>query len=55
MNKERLITLTLMILAAAASRLLPHPYNFPPVAAIALFSGAQFEHDGGVVHLGEVA
>lgn len=43
MNKERLITLTGIILAAAASRLLPHPYNFTPVAAIALFSGAQFD------------
>lgn len=43
MNKERVLTLTLMILAAAASRLLPHPANVAPIAAIALFSGAQFE------------
>lgn len=43
MNKERLITLSLMVVAAAVSRLAPHPYNFTPVAAIALFSGAQFE------------
>lgn len=43
MNKERLVTLSIVILVAAASRLLPHPYNFTPVAAIALFSGAQFE------------
>lgn len=43
MNKERLIALSLMILAAAASRLVPHPYNFTPVAAIALFAGATFE------------
>ena len=43
MNKERLITLTLIIFAAAASRLLPHPANVAPIAAIALFSGAQFE------------
>jgi hypothetical protein len=43
MNKERLAVLTVMILAAAASRLLPHPENVAPIAAIALFAGAQFE------------
>jgi len=43
MNKERLFTLTLIILAAAASRLLPHPDNVTPIAAIALFAGAHFE------------
>ena len=31
-----------MILAAAATRLLPHPPNFSPVAALALFGGASF-------------
>src|SRR5262245_27433914 len=29
-----------LILLAAASRLLPHPPNFAPVAAIGLFAGA---------------
>lgn len=43
MNRERLITLTLIVLAAAASRLLPHAPNVAPIAAIALFGGAQFE------------
>lgn len=43
MNKERLIALSLIVLAAAASRLLPHPENVTPVAALALFAGAQFE------------
>ena len=33
------ITAVLMIMFAAFSRLLPHPANFAPVAAIALFSG----------------
>jgi len=33
-----------MILAAAASRLIPHPPNFTPIAAIALFGGAQFSN-----------
>ena len=43
MNKERLITLSLVVCAAAASRLLPHPSNVAPIAAIALFAGAHFE------------
>lgn len=38
----RLATLATIILAAALSRLLPHPFNFTPIAAIALFGGAQF-------------
>ena len=39
-NKARLIALVLAIFAAAAMRLLPHPPNFSPIAAMALFSGA---------------
>jgi hypothetical protein len=42
MNKPRLLFLAGMILAAAASRLIPHPPNFSPIAALALFGGAQF-------------
>lgn len=34
--------ITLMILAAALSRLLPHPHNFAPVAGIGLFGAAYF-------------
>ena len=34
--------LVAMIVAAALSRLLPHPPNFSPVEAIALFGGAYF-------------
>jgi hypothetical protein len=33
-----------MILLAALSRLLPHPPNFSPIEAIALFGGAYFAH-----------
>lgn len=33
---------TLMVFAAAFVRLLPHPPNFAPIAAMALFSGAYF-------------
>jgi hypothetical protein len=42
MNKSRFIMLAAMILTAAASRVIPHPPNFTPIAAIALFGGAQF-------------
>lgn len=34
--------ISLMILAAALSRLLPHPYNFTPIGAIGLFGAAHF-------------
>jgi len=36
----RLIALLSAILAVAALRLVPHPFNFTPVGAMALFSGA---------------
>ena len=39
-NKVRLIALLVAIFAAAAMRLLPHPPNFSPIAAMALFGGA---------------
>jgi TctA family transporter len=42
MNKTRLTVLAGMILAAAAFRILPHPPNFSPIAAIALLGGSQF-------------
>jgi hypothetical protein len=41
-HKLRFTVLAGMILAAAAFRILPHPPNFSPIAAIALFGGAQF-------------
>ncbi|MGQ9643643.1 MAG: DUF6580 family putative transport protein [Ignavibacterium sp.] len=44
MNKlnPRFLVITIMILAAAFVRLIPHPPNFAPIAAMALFSGAYF-------------
>ena len=42
MNKPRTLLLIAMVLAAAASRLIPHPPNFAPITALALFSGAHF-------------
>jgi len=41
MVKPRLLTLSALIFSAAAFRLLPHPWNFTPIGAIALFGGAQ--------------
>lgn len=42
MSKPRLMVLVGMIAAAAFSRLIPHPYNFAPITAMALFGGAHF-------------
>jgi hypothetical protein len=42
MFKPRFIVLVSMILLAAASRLIPHPPNFAPITALALFGGACF-------------
>ena len=39
-NKARLLALVAAVFAAAAMRLVPHPPNFSPIAAMALFSGA---------------
>jgi hypothetical protein len=39
LNDKRLLTIILLIFAAAVSRLIPHPFNFAPVGAIALFGG----------------
>lgn len=42
MLTPRSTTLAGMILMAALSRLVPHPPNFTPIAAMALFGGARF-------------
>ena len=42
MNNLRLLTLLALILSVSLIRLLPHPPNFTPVLAVALFAGAQF-------------
>ncbi|APZ41904.1 DUF6580 family putative transport protein [Acidihalobacter ferrooxydans] len=41
--RPRLLTLIVLIFAAAALRLIPHPANFAPIGALALFAGAHFE------------
>jgi hypothetical protein len=40
MSKPRFVVLACMILAAAASRLIPHPPNVASITAVALFGGA---------------
>src|SRR5215472_17325858 len=42
MLRPRLAVLVSMIVVAAALRLLPHPANVTPIAAMALFGGANF-------------
>ncbi len=43
-NSPRFWILTIMIIVTALSRLLPHPPNFTPIAAIALFGAAYFKN-----------
>ncbi len=42
MNKYKFFLITAIILAAVFSRLLPHPPNFSPITAVALFGGSYF-------------
>ncbi len=43
MNNKQLLFGAVLILAAAFSRLIPHPMNFAPITAIALFGGIYFD------------
>jgi hypothetical protein len=45
-NHARLLALLSAIVTAAAMRLVPHPPNFTPIGAIALFSGAYLGRRG---------
>ena len=42
MNITRFSTLVAIVVLAAMARFIPHPFNFTPIAAIALFGGAYF-------------
>lgn len=42
--RARVLFVTGIVLAAAALRIIPHPLNFAPVGALALFSGAFFSN-----------
>ena len=44
----RILALLTAILAAAALRLVPHPPNFTPIGAMALFSGAYLGRRGAI-------
>lgn len=45
----RFWSLTALVVAAMATRLIPHPANFTAVTAVALFAGAHFERRWAVV------
>ena len=45
-NNSRIVALVAAILVAAVLRLLPHPPNFTPIGAMALFSGAYLGRRG---------
>lgn len=47
MLNARFLTLAGIVLSAAAMRLIPHPPNFTPMAAMALFGGAYFSSKKG--------
>lgn len=44
MCKPRFIILLGIIFCSVLYRLIPHPFNFTPIAATALFAGAHFNH-----------
>jgi hypothetical protein len=48
-NGSRFWFLGALTLFAVASRLLPHPYNFTPIAAVALFGAATFARRGAAM------
>jgi len=45
-NNSRIVALLFAILLAATLRLVPHPPNFTPIGAMALFSGAYLGRRG---------
>jgi len=51
MDSKRFASLlaTVMIFAAAGSRLVPHPWNCTPLIALALFAGARLDRTGWAV------
>jgi len=51
----RILTLISAILVAAALRLLPHPSNFTPIGAMALFSGAYLGRRGAIALVAPLA
>ena len=54
-NTSRLLAVLLAILGASALRLVPHPPNFTPIGAMALFSGAYLGRRGLVAFAAPLA
>ena len=54
-NQARLLVLLSAIVAAAALRLVPHPPNFTPIGAMALFSGAYLGKRGALALIAPLA
>ena len=48
-NKSKIIIAILIIIFAAASRLVKHPYNFTPIVAMALFGGCYLHKKWGII------
>jgi hypothetical protein len=48
-NKMKIVLAALVVLLAAASRLADHPFNFTPVAAMAIFAGSYLRSRWGIV------
>src|SRR5262249_14502063 len=44
MHTFRAVVVVVLIVMAAVLRVLPHPWNFTPIGAMALFSGSLFEN-----------
>lgn len=43
---KNIITVLVLVLIAGVSRLIPHPWNFTAVGAMALFAGSRMSHKG---------
>ena len=48
-NRTKILIAAAIIVAAAASRLMKHPFNFTPVAAMALFAGCYLQKRWAVI------
>lgn len=48
-TQSRTIIIVALVLAAAASRVIPHPYNFTPMGAMALFGAAHLGRNAWAV------
>jgi hypothetical protein len=48
-NKMKIIIAIFIIILAAASRLVKHPFNFTPIAAMALFAGCYLRKKWGII------